>query len=228
MGVHIGAGAGALSSLALPYLSKKGGVLHRRSGWVFTWSMALLGVSAWFLAFLRLTDGDSSNDDAAYFLAHVALFSSASVWTGIRSVRSHRAGRTRGRALDFLWAGALFGSSLALGLYGFHQSELLMIVFAVLGVSTALPQFHFWRQTNARRSDWLVQHLSSMGNGAVAAITAFFVVNVEGWGWGEYQLFFWLAPGILGGAAITRKALALRRQDRASELRSTKNGAMPA
>lgn len=216
MGLHIVAGGGALTSLALPFLSKKGGSLHRRSGWFFTSSMAFVGASAWLLALFRLTDGEAGNDDAAYFLAHVALFSSASVWTGIASVRSHRAGRTRGRALDFFWAGALLGSSVALGLYGLSQSEVLMIVFAALGVGTAVPQLRFWRRCDAEKSEWLVQHLSSMSNGAIAAITAFFVVNVERWGWSEYQLFFWIAPGLLGGAAVTRKALQVRRRGRAS------------
>jgi uncharacterized membrane protein len=44
--VHIAAGSIALASMLVPMLTTKGGRTHRRAGWVFVASMALVSVTA--------------------------------------------------------------------------------------------------------------------------------------------------------------------------------------
>jgi hypothetical protein len=41
-----------------------------------------------------------------------------------------------------------------------------------------------------------------MSNGAISAVTAFFVVNVDRLGLGEHRMFFWIAPGVIGGVGV--------------------------
>lgn len=209
--LHIFAGAVALGVLAVPYLSKKGGRVHRRSGWIFALSMAAVGTSAWLLALGRLSDGDPRNNEAAWFLAHVGVFSTTSVWAGARSLRRQRKTRARDHGGDAAVAAVLLCSSLALGGYGLACGEVLMLVFSALGLFTAIPQLRFWLGPYRDDQAWLVQHLSSMSNGAISAITAFFVVNVQRWGWGDYQLLFWIVPGLVGGSAVTFYASRLSR-----------------
>lgn len=214
LGVHIAAGTVALLSLAWPFATKKGGRIHRRSGWIFTMAMAMVGFSAWALAAIRLLDGERENDVGAIFLAYVGLFSNASVWLGIRSIALRRSGRSRAEPMDFASGAVLLAASLALGLFGFVVGEVLMIVFSVFGTSLSVAQLRFLRRPNADHTAPLIMHLNSMGNGAISAVTAFFVVNVPRLGLDEYALFFWIVPGVVGGAGLARMSTRLRQRGR--------------
>ncbi len=215
LGVHIAAGAVALASLVWPFVSKKGGLVHRRAGWIFAASMVTVGCSAWALAILRLLDSSPQNDRGAIFLAYVGLFSNASVWMGIRSWSLRRSGRHRAATIDFAPGAILLLASIALGLFGLFSEEILMIVFALFGTSLAVAQLRFLRRPNADRSAPMLMHLNSMGNGAISALTAFFVVNVPRFGLDEYALFFWIVPGVVGGAGLSWMSMRIRSAGRA-------------
>ena len=58
----------------------------------------------------------------------------------------------------------------------------------------------FVRHPPDARGAWLLRHLQSMLGGATAALTAFCVLGLRRV-WpelGEYALFFWIAPVVLG------------------------------
>lgn len=76
--LHIIAGSTALICGLLAIISAKGGVLHRRSGRVFFWSMVAVSLSALFIASIH------SN----VFLFQIGLFSLYMVHGGSRAVHN--------------------------------------------------------------------------------------------------------------------------------------------
>jgi hypothetical protein len=167
-------------------------------------------VSAWILSAFRLLDDDPSNDLSAYFLAYVGLFSTSSVWLGIRSLKLMRSRKSRGSGLDGAVAGTLFLASLVLGASGVWSQEVLMMVFATFGLSLSIQQLRFLWATGLEQGRPVLMHFSSMGNGAISAVTAFFVVNVPRMGLQDYELVFWIGPGLLGGLALTWMSVRFR------------------
>jgi uncharacterized membrane protein len=202
LALHIACGAVALLTLAVPFLAVWGGKLHKRVGWVFASAMGGVSLSAWALAAFRLNDGDLTNDADAIFLSHVGLLSGASVWMGVRAVRLKRHITARHWS-DVAWPGALALSSLGLFSSGIVRGDVLWIVFSLLGAGAATTLLRYLLGATNDENEWLAQHLGSMGTGAISAVTAFFVVNVENWGLGDYALVFWIAPGIVGGTGLS-------------------------
>jgi uncharacterized membrane protein len=201
--LHALAGTAALASLAVPFLATKGGRLHRRAGWVFAASMGLVSVSAWLLSAFRLFDATPDNDAGALFLGYIGLLSAAAVWMGIRSLRLKRETTPNRRFYDLFWPLALSASALGLGAVGARRGDVLWIVFAALGLFTAVPQLIYWLRAPRGARMWLVQHLSAMGTGGISAVTAFGVVNVDNLGLEAFRLAFWIGPGLIGGLLIT-------------------------
>lgn len=202
LAIHIACGSVALLTLAVPFLARWGGKVHKRVGWAFASAMGGVSLTSWLLAALRLSDADGANNADAIFLSHVGLLSCASVWMGVRAARLRRRVAARHWS-DAAWPGTLALSSTSLLIAGIVRGDVLWIVFSVLGAGAATTMLRYvFGAANGER-EWLVQHLSSMGTGAISAVTAFFVVNVETWGLADYALVFWIGPGVLGGTGLS-------------------------
>ncbi|WP_342748243.1 hypothetical protein [Desmospora activa] len=52
--LHIVAGFVALAVFAIPILSRKGGRVHVVTGWIYTWAMSVVAVSAWVMGIYRI------------------------------------------------------------------------------------------------------------------------------------------------------------------------------
>jgi uncharacterized membrane protein len=191
--VHIAAGTTALLSGPIPMLSAKGQTLHRRAGLVYAAAMAVTTVAGLVLALLR--------DDL--LLMVIAVFSFFLVFNGIRAIR-----RLRGRKHDWLDLGLAVATlvfSLGLFLWGLNLQgsggpRWTALFFGVLGSFLALQQL---RRLRADESvDWLKVHLSSMGGGYIATVTAFLVVNVH---FLPGTVVF-VAPTLVGSVLIGRAA----------------------
>jgi hypothetical protein len=220
LGVHIACGSCALLTLLIPFLSKWGGLTHRRSGWVFSLAMAGVCLSAWALMLIRLGDNDTRNNMDALFLGHIGLLSGASVWMGLAATRIKNQIAKR-RWPDLVWQGALLLSSAVMGIAGVIRQDVLWILFAVLGGLGAIASLHFLLVANGSRHAWMVRHLGSMGTGAISAVTAFVVVNFQHWGLGEYTLALWIAPGILGGTVLSLLSVRVNQHGLARPNRKT-------
>jgi hypothetical protein len=215
LGIHIACGSLALLSLLVPFLSKWGGVVHRRSGWLFSLAMGGVSLTAWALSAIRLGDGVAGNDADAIFLAHIGLLSGASVWMGLRAARLKQKVDQR-RWWDVAWPGALLLSSAGILIAGIARGDVLWIVFSVIGALGAIGPLRYLFAPGGSRNEWMVQHLGSMGTGAISAVTAFLVVNGQGWGLGRFALVLWVAPGIVGGVALSLLGARVKKHGLAS------------
>lgn len=205
LGLHIAAGSVALGQCGATVCQSEGWACASCTGLL---PLATAALKAWALSALRLLDAVQSNDERAWFLGYVGVLSAASVWMGLRSLKLKRDKAPNYRPYGLFRPFTLLGSALMLGVQGITNVQSLQIVFSALGLGMAIPQLKYWLQPRQGSKDWLKMHLSAMGTGAISAVTAFFVVNVDNWGLQEYYLWFWIAPGVVGGTALS---LASRR-----------------
>lgn len=220
LGIHIVCGSLALLSLLVPFLSRWGGAIHRRAGWIFSLAMGGVCLTAWALSAIRLGDGIAGNDADAIFLAHVGLLSGASVWMGMMAARlKHKVDQRRWP--DVAWPGALLLSSLGILIAGIARGDILWIVFSVIGALGALGPLRYLLAPSDSRTEWMVRHLGSMGTGGISAVTAFIVVNGQWWDLGDYGLVLWIAPGIIGGVALSLLGARVRKHGLLSPAKRT-------
>ncbi|WP_228552262.1 DUF2306 domain-containing protein [Gracilibacillus salitolerans] len=85
--LHIIAGFLALLVFWIPILVRKGGKIHRTIGWVYTCSMAMVALSAFYMGFYRIYYDPSGDQAFSWFLVYIAILSAATAWYGIRVLR---------------------------------------------------------------------------------------------------------------------------------------------
>lgn len=210
--LHIVFGGVALLAMAVPWLVRKGGRLHRRSGWVYVVAMAVVAGTALLMSGLRLLDGAAGNDPQATFLAYVAVLSAAGTSMGVRAVRSkHRTGPRR-HPWDVGLALALVLGGVAMAAWGVAARVPLFGAFAVLGTLIGAGQLRFWLRPPRSKAAWLFEHLSSMGGACIGTFTAFAVVNARHIGVAPGSLVVWLGPSLVGGIAIALWTARYRRK----------------
>ncbi len=196
--LHIGFGALALLSFWIPWAVRKGGLAHRRAGWLYTVAMGVVSSSSVTLATLRLTDTNPDNDEAALFLGSLGVLAIATAVHGLGTLR--RGSGWRVASLSSNFALVLSGGGLALS--GARLERPLFVIFGVLSLLTAARQLRFTFRPPASRAQFVAEHLGAMGATCIATVTAFVVVNARSLGMAPDQLLVWLTPGVLGGVTI--------------------------
>jgi hypothetical protein len=217
--LHIAAGSVALASMLIPAVTRKGGLVHRRAGWVFVASMAIVSITALVLSGARLLfDPRPEARDAGFFLFAVGILTASSVSTGVRVLQF----KTRTAAHLHWWdtglPAVLTVFSAALGVYGLWRGQVLFMVFAGIGLVNGIGALRYWLRPPSVRMHWWFEHLSSMLGGCIAAVTAFMVNTADTFG--IWPLAAWLAPSIIGTPAIIIWTAYYRRffSERASSL----------
>jgi hypothetical protein len=122
----------------------------------------------------------------------------ASASFGIRALRAAGGSGVWDRSV----AAVLALAGLAALLRGVQLGLPLWIIFgsgALLGGATRL-RYH--RRPAQRRAERVLQHIAGMGATCIATVTAFLVVNISNLGLDSFATLVWIAPGLLGGAAV--------------------------
>lgn len=206
--VHVAGGVTALLSMFVPLLARKGGLLHRRAGWVFVAGMAIVSVTSLILGadrFIRNPwDGAQTN---ALFLSYLGVFTGNLVWTGVRVLQfKDRTAPHRGLLEVALPAFAVV-AGVAMGIYGQVADEPLLVAFAIVGTLSGAGQLAYWFSSPGEPMHWWFAHMYLMLGGCIAAVTAFVVNNVGRIGLPGDTVLIWIAPTLCGlpiGIAWTR------------------------
>lgn len=179
---HIAAGATALLSGLVAFLTNKGKKVHKRSGKVFFWAMMAISFTALLISLYK------SNG----FLLAVAVFSFYMNYTGLRVLKYKK-----GKFKWFDWIP--LGISAVLVLYMFYTLDIRLIVFGAL--LTFFIYQDIARQLKGEEDKKLIakqkiiDHLGRMSGTYIGTFTAFLVVNIHfiqpGW-------IVWLAPTFIG------------------------------
>ncbi|MEM7678442.1 MAG: hypothetical protein AAF449_20825, partial [Myxococcota bacterium] len=212
--VHILSGALALSIIVIPLVARKGGALHRRAGWVFTGSMAVVSVTgliisaAWIVIplIVKPTDAGASIEEIAryvrsvrvtgLFFALLSFMTAYAVWGGISALRnfSYRAQTVIVFCVPILAVGL---SVLAAGVY---FGQVVFTIFGSAAASLAARDLLRLRQSSSRTGqERIVAHLNAMLGGATAAATAFTVQVVSRLtDIAVLKIAMWVGPAVLG------------------------------
>lgn len=176
LGAHVFAGFVALFAGLGALATEKGGQHHRRFGRIFVSAMAFVAGST-----LVLFGFDATT--TRQFLSLVAIFSFYFAFSGYR-VLSRKRPTDRPTAVDWVAVG-LFGLA-SVGLVGMGGLSYLdggafaavLLVFGGIGtVFTGQDLRTFRREPD--RGAWIKEHVTRMGAGYIATVSAFSAVNFD-------------------------------------------------
>jgi uncharacterized membrane protein len=210
--LHILGGTLALLSFWLPLVARKGGLLHRRAGWVYVAAMALLAVTGMYISGWRALWGTPAQRPFNLFLVFVGLLSASGATMGLRVLRAKQRTAAHHHPLDLGLSGLLLLAALALAGYGLWVGQPLLVAFAPVGVFAGASQLYYWLRPPTSRMHWWFEHMGSMGGSTIAVVTAFLVINAPRLGLPPTALAIWLTPALVGVAGLRLWARVYRRR----------------
>lgn len=206
---HAAAGALALFTLSIPMVSKKGGSLHVKTGWVYTGSMIFVGLSAFVITPWRVFFDPAktlNSENFSIFLFYIAFFTLAGISYGIAALKQKK--RTEA-SYSIIHIGPPIVSVL-LGLVvqyiGWKNQNMLLMTFPFLGYFAAKGQLQYWMTKPKEKMHWWYAHMNGMFGACIATITAFLVTAVPRIWPGEIAQspVLWIAPGLILGTILSR------------------------
>ncbi|MGV3559753.1 DUF2306 domain-containing protein [Larkinella arboricola] len=209
--VHIAAGFLALLAGLVPMIAKKGTRLHKLTGLLFYWCMALVCLTAVYLVFFK---------PSTVFLLFIAILSFYFCFTGRRILRLKKT-QNRFTVTDRIAAYLALGASVAMAGLGVQAVigwlttgnlsifGLLYFFFAGILFSNARYDVRLIRHPEKARDgkmEWFYGHISRMAGSYIATATAFATVNTRFLPNHHYliDIAAWTLPGIIGGMLIGR------------------------
>ena len=244
LAIHIATGTVAIVAFWLPVLARKGGSLHVRAGRLYTWAMYAVSATALTMSAavlfdpvgVRFPDRNLPLDQAmavasgnrmfALFLLMLGLLVLSALRHGMLALRARRGEDVLRSPSHRALLATLGVTGIAVGVVGWRNGELLLMIFSVLAVSGSVGMLRESLRATLTPREALVAHFNGLigtGVGAYTALFAFggreFLSNLLS---GQWQILPWVAPAIIGTLAISRmkrrfgepRATALARTER--------------
>lgn len=218
---HVLVGSMALFLFWIPVLSRKGSLDHRKFGRYYANVMYCVAGSGGGMALLvlagpMLIKGHLLNNpgNEAAFVSTVQIFWSFLLYLSLLSFTSTRHGLAvlnhRDNVNHFRQPGyyiplvVLVLGGVAIFALGLAHQRILHMVFGVLGVAIGVGTLRYCMTVSATRNPWASEHLSALIGSGIGAYTAFLAFGGRQLlsDYGDYQLVFWIAPGVIGSIAI--------------------------
>jgi uncharacterized membrane protein len=200
--LHIVGGTVALLAMLSPLLSRKGGHVHRRTGWVFVVAMTLVSATALLMSAIRFfTDSTPIGRQFSVLLFYISILTGAGMWAGMRVLHA-KDRTTRGPAIDVGWAALLTASGALTAIYGIVSGHPLFIAFSTIGVLNGGGQLIYWLRRPTVHMHWWLAHMGNMLGACIAATTAFAIAAGRRIGLPGDSLVIWLGPTAIGLPAI--------------------------
>lgn len=196
--LHIAAGSIVLASMFVPAVTRKGGTLHRRAGWVFVVSMAVVSISAVVLSMVRVLY-DPDNTTGALFLGYLGILTGSQTSIGVRVMRTKARTSASRHWWDLGLAAALLAGGIGLFGYGVVEKQPLLIAFSIVGAFTGVGNLWYWL-TKPSPMQWWFEHMNAMLGGCIGGTTAFLVQLAARIA--DDTILVWLAPTIIGVPAV--------------------------
>lgn len=208
---HALAGALALITLTIPMISKKGGKLHTKAGWIYTGAMIFVGLSAFIITIWRVFFDPTKTLDSenfSIFLFYIAIFTLAAISFGLTSLKQKQR-KSPSRSLIHIGPPIMtVVLGLMVQLIGLKTQNMLLMAFPLLGHFTAKDQIQYWINEPKEKMHWLYAHMNGMMVASIATITAFLVTAVPRiWPSPMAQSpILWIVPGVVLGSIFNRVA----------------------
>lgn len=198
--LHVAGGSLALLSLVVPLVTKKGGTAHRRSGWVFVTGMGIVSVSALALAGARVLSPAPESRAIGIFLLYVTLLTVSSLSYGLRVLRAKKRTAAHRHPWDLGLPLALVLSSVAVSVWGWRGGQPVFGLFPVIGLLSGGAGLRYWLRPPTTPMHWWFAHMGGMLGGAIAAVTAFTVIN--GPRVGLWPIACWIGPPLIASPLV--------------------------
>ena len=97
----------------------------------------------------------------------------------------------------------LLAGSPVLFYIGYVSSQTLHMVFSILGLFVALEMLRYCLQKQIKARQWVLEHIGATFGSGIGAYTAFVAFGGRTLlaDLGQWQMLFWIAPGVIGGIA---------------------------
>jgi uncharacterized membrane protein len=199
--LHIIGGFVALFVFWVPIVTKKGGKLHNRFGWIYVYGMIVVAISAFYMGFYRIVIDPSASKELisfSWFLIFISILSSASAYYGLRVLRYKNRKKTHTHPLDLAFPSLLLTSGIGISIYGFVHEFPLLSWFPIVGILLGMTQLVYWLQKPIRKMHWWFEHFSGMLACCISTITAFTVfgaprlLNIK-----SVSIILWILPTIV-------------------------------
>lgn len=218
---HIIFGSASLILFWIAMTAPKGRTNHVKFGGFYHSAMYTVAISGAFTAVLVLWDpmtihGSRLTDSGKQvaFISHYRLFFSLLLYLSVLVYAALRQGTlslkykqqpSKLQKPDVLLANiTLIISAPALFYFGFDMNQKLPMIFSVLGLVSGMSNLRYAFLASKNSKAWLREHIGAMIGTGIGAHTAFFAFGGRTLlsGIGEWQMVFWIAPGIIGSIAI--------------------------
>nr|WP_136250280.1 hypothetical protein [Ningiella ruwaisensis] len=216
---HILFGTAALALFWVPIFTRKGQLNHIKFGRFYKITMYLVAGTGAIMATmtfafpLTIRPEHASEPYAeqfveqsrslAGFLFYLAILSFTSTRHGIAVLKA-KSDRVMLNTLNYLlpiWA--LFFGGFILLAAGMMRGAALYIIFAALGIAVASTMLRYSLRKEVAKNQWVLEHIGGMIGSGIGAYTAFLAFGGRTLftDLGEWQIVFWVAPGVIGSIA---------------------------
>ncbi len=216
--LHILLGSGALVLFWIPIFTEKGKLNHRKFGKYYKNIMYGIAASGAVMSIIVLMNpleikghlSRSSPDELVQsvrifwaFLLYLSLLSYTTTRHAI-AVLNARNEREKLRKLNYVLPIAMLALIGPYFLYlGIEYNRTLHTVFGILGTIVGADMLRYCYRKRSKQREWVIEHLGAMLGSGIGAYTAFlaFGGRVLFANLGEWQMVFWIAPGVIGSIA---------------------------
>ncbi len=191
--IHAFFGGIGLITGMISVIVKKGGIIHKKAGKLFAYSMIISSLISLFVA--KMPNHEST------FLFLIGVYTIYLVLAGNRALTFKDKSKINPTLTDKAISGTMLLMSLTMitiGIVAFiRQTEngILYVFFGGVGLMNTLKDFYDF-QTKAfteKKNAWLISHLGGMVGAFIASITAFLVAGLN-----IGTVIVWITPTILG------------------------------
>ncbi len=189
--IHAFFGGLGLITGAISIISKKGSLIHKRTGKLFSIGMLASSLISLPIAWMP--------NHKNLFLFLIGLFTIYMVLAGNRALSFKSKHKKQADWTDKIISGSMLFFSIlmtALGTYGVLnnvENSILFLFFGGFGLFMTIKDFRFFKNFTKTKNSWLTIHIGKMIGAFIASITAFIVAGL-----GIGSLIAWLAPTIFG------------------------------
>ncbi len=189
--VHAFLGGVGLLTGAVSIAVRKGGVLHTKSGKIFSVSMIGSALISLFVA--RMPNHEN------LFLFLIGIFTIYLVLSGNRALTFKLKTKQQANVTDKMISGTMLAGSIFMILYGVFAivkeipNNVLFLFFGGVGLFMTISDFKTFSTFKESKNAWLRSHIGRMVGALIASVTAFMVAGLD-----FKNLIAWLSPTIIG------------------------------
>lgn len=199
--VHAFFGGLGLITGMISVFVKKGGVNHKKSGKIFSYSMIIRSLISLIVAQMPKHEN--------LFLFLIGVFTIYMVLSGNRALNLRSKIKLKADNIDKSISGLMLLISIimtVIGVIGMVQrieNSILYLFFGVFGIFLTLKDFKTFQTFAENKNEWIKSHIGRMLGALIASVTAFMVAGLH-----VGTTLVWIMPTIIGTGYIiywTRK-----------------------